>query len=100
MRKAGAAIRAPRRARRWRRRAAIHVQRFQHEQRVAFVSNSDFAVMIRILAKMRRATALLKENASAIEADVRNAGRLPRLIGRGAEARAAALQLEGDLPTS
>ncbi|MFZ2160078.1 MAG: NADP-dependent malic enzyme [Bradyrhizobium sp.] len=50
--------------------AAIHVQRFNIKPKVAFVSHSDFGSYDTDSSrKMRRATALLKENHPEIEAD-------------------------------
>ncbi|MDE2249822.1 MAG: NADP-dependent malic enzyme [Gammaproteobacteria bacterium] len=50
--------------------AAIHVQRFNIKPRVAFVSHSDFGSYDTDSSrKMRRATALLKQNHPEIEAD-------------------------------
>ena len=50
--------------------AAIHVQRFNLKPKIAFVSHSDFGSYdTESSRKMRRATALLKENHPEIEAD-------------------------------
>jgi len=50
--------------------AAIHVQRFNIKPKVAFVSHSDFGSYdTESSRKMRRATALLKQNHPEIEAD-------------------------------
>ena len=50
--------------------AAIHVQRFNLKPRIAFVSHSDFGSYDTDSSrKMRRATALLKQNHPEIEAD-------------------------------
>jgi malate dehydrogenase (oxaloacetate-decarboxylating)(NADP+) len=50
--------------------AAIHVQRFNIKPKVAFVSHSDFGSYDTDSSrKMRRATALLKQNHPEIEAD-------------------------------
>jgi len=50
--------------------AAIHVQRFNIKPKVAFVSHSDFgSYETDSSRKMRRATALLKQNHPEIEAD-------------------------------
>jgi malate dehydrogenase (oxaloacetate-decarboxylating)(NADP+) len=50
--------------------AAIHVQRFNLKPKVAFVSHSDFGSFDSDSSrKMRRATALLKQNHPEIEAD-------------------------------
>ena len=50
--------------------AAIHVQRFNLKPKIAFVSHSDFGSYdTESSRKMRRATALLKQNHPEIEAD-------------------------------
>jgi malate dehydrogenase (oxaloacetate-decarboxylating)(NADP+) len=50
--------------------AAIHVQRFNIKPKIAFVSHSDFGSYdTESSRKMRRATALLKQNHPEIEAD-------------------------------
>jgi malate dehydrogenase (oxaloacetate-decarboxylating)(NADP+) len=50
--------------------AAVHVQRFNIKPKVAFVSHSDFGSYdTESSRKMRRATALLKQNHPEIEAD-------------------------------
>src|SRR5258708_10312446 len=50
--------------------AAIHVQRFSLKPKIAFVSHSDFGSYdTESSRKMRRATALLKQNHPQLEAD-------------------------------
>ncbi len=50
--------------------AAVHVQRFNIKPKIAFVSHSDFGSFDTELSrKMRRATALLRQNHPEIEAD-------------------------------
>ena len=50
--------------------AAVHVQRFAMKPKIAFVSHSDFGSYDTDSSrKMRRATALLKQNHPEIEAD-------------------------------
>ncbi len=50
--------------------AAIHVQRFNLKPKIAFVSHSDFGSYDTDSSrKMRRATAILKQNHPELEAD-------------------------------
>jgi len=50
--------------------AAVHVQRFNIKPKIAFVSHSDFGSFdTESSRKMRRATALLRQNHPEIEAD-------------------------------
>ena len=50
--------------------AAVHVQRFNIKPKIAFVSHSDFGSFdTEFSRKMRRATALLRQNHPEIEAD-------------------------------
>src|SRR5258707_12435348 len=58
--------------------AAIHVQRFSLKPKIAFVSHSDFGSYdTESSRKMRRATALLKQNHPELEADGEMQGDTP-----------------------